>query len=152
MNCQRELCLHGDTYSGHPKAFSVVLKNIEIIKRENLVGNSRLIGIEMLNGFKEPQGKHQVVGNVRAIGLIGGKRIFKDKQTGEGYETLITSRLVNEAAKRGLISRSVTFNQDTLVFALPLIINKAEIGGMLEILDDATSAVEQDILSRLNGQ
>lgn len=138
--------LHGYTYSGHPMACSVALKNIEIIERENLVENSRLMGIEMLNGFKDLQRNHQIVGNVRALGLIGGMEIVKDKQTGEGFETLVTPRLVNEAAKRGLIIRSVTFNQDTLVFAPPLNINKEEIGKMIEILDETITAVEQEIL------
>lgn len=138
--------LHGYTYSGHAMSCSVALKNIEIIERENLVENSRLMGIEMLNGFKYLQRKHQIVGNVRALGLIGGMAIVKDKNTGEGFETQVTPKIVEEATKRGLILRAVTFDQDTLVFAPPLIINKKEIERMIEILDEAITAVEQEVL------
>src|SRR5690606_21876650 len=45
--------MHGFTYSGHPTAAAVGLKNSEIIERENLVENSRLMGEELLKGFKE---------------------------------------------------------------------------------------------------
>lgn len=138
--------LHGYTYSGHPMACSVALKNIEIIERENLVENSRRMGEEMLKGFIYLQREHRMIGDVRALGLIGGMEIVKDKLTGERFETHVSPLLVEEAAKRGLIIRSVTFDQDTLVFAPPLIINKKQIDRMIEILDDAITAVEQEIL------
>ncbi|MFP3381876.1 aminotransferase class III-fold pyridoxal phosphate-dependent enzyme, partial [Bacillus sp. SIMBA_069] len=44
--------LHGYTYSGHPMACAVALKNIEIIERENLIENSKQRGEELLAGFK----------------------------------------------------------------------------------------------------
>lgn len=138
--------LHGYTYSGHPMACSVALKNIEIIERENLVENSRLMGVEMLNGFKYLQKNHPIVDDVRALGLVGAIEIVKDKQKGERFETPLTPRLVDEAAKRGLIVRSVTFDQDTLVFAPPLIITKHEIDRMIDILDETLSVVEQEVL------
>lgn len=146
VNLSNGTLLHGYTYSGHPTACSVALKNIEIIERENLVENSRLMGEEMLKGFKYLQEKHEIVGDVRALGLIGGMQIVKDKKTGEGFEIPISPKLVAEAAKRGLIIRPVTFDQDTLVFAPPLIINKEEMETMMDILDESLTAVEQEIL------
>jgi adenosylmethionine-8-amino-7-oxononanoate aminotransferase len=51
---------------------------------------------------------------------------------------------VNEAAKRGLICRSVTFDgQDTIVLAPPLIIKKEEIEKVVLILHDAINEVER---------
>ncbi|MDF9763576.1 adenosylmethionine-8-amino-7-oxononanoate aminotransferase [Peribacillus simplex] len=92
------------------------------------------------------QSKHPIVGDVRALGLIGGISIVKDKQKGEGFETQLAPRLVAEAAKNGLICRSVTFDQDTLVFAPPLIITKSEVERIIEILDETFTAVEKEIL------
>ncbi|MFB5283391.1 aspartate aminotransferase family protein [Peribacillus asahii] len=137
--------LHGYTYSGHPTACSVALKNIEIIERENLVENAKLMGEELLKGFKYLQSNHRIVGEVRALGLIGGIEIVKDKLTGESFETPLSPKLAEEAAKRGLIIRTVTFDQDTLVFAPPLVINKAEIERMIDILDETMLAVEKEL-------
>ncbi|MFJ8246565.1 aspartate aminotransferase family protein [Peribacillus asahii] len=137
--------LHGYTYSGHPTACSVALKNIEIIERENLVENAKLMGEELLKGFKYLQSNHRIVGEVRALGLIGGIEIVKDKLTGENFETPLSPKLAEEAAKRGLIIRTVTFDQDTLVFAPPLVINKAEIERMIDILDETMLAVEKEL-------
>ncbi|MFJ7639896.1 aspartate aminotransferase family protein [Peribacillus sp. NPDC097225] len=136
--------LHGYTYSGHPMACAVALKNIEIIERENLIENSKQRGVELLAGFKMLQAKHPIIGDVRALGLIGGISIVKDKQTGEKFETPLAPRIVSEAAKNGLICRSVTFDQDTLVFAPPLIITKEEVEKLMEILDDTFAAIEKE--------
>ncbi|UOQ92136.1 aspartate aminotransferase family protein [Halobacillus shinanisalinarum] len=132
--------LHGYTYSGHPMACAVALRNIEIIENENLVENARNMGEEMLKGFQWIQGERDLVGEVRGLGLMGAVEILS-----QGKEPLAPA-IVNEAASRGLICRSVVFdNQDTLVFAPPLTINKQEVEQMIEILHDAIHAIEHNL-------
>jgi adenosylmethionine-8-amino-7-oxononanoate aminotransferase len=135
--------LHGYTYSGHAMACSVALKNLEIIEKEQLVDHAKQMGAELLAGFKELQNKHSIIGEVRAVGLMGAIEIVKDKQTNERFQTLLAPLIVTEAAKRGLVVRSVVFDgQDTLVFAPPLVINKEEMEQMMTILSDTFSAIE----------
>ncbi|MFB9760613.1 aspartate aminotransferase family protein [Ectobacillus funiculus] len=131
--------LHGYTYSGHPMACAVALKNLEIIERENLIENAEIMGQEMLKGFKWLQSNRKIVGEVRGLGLMGGIEIVKEQK----FSTPIAPLIVSEAAKRGLICRSVTFDgQDTLVFAPPLTISKTEIDQMIDILHDSILAFE----------
>ncbi|WP_129726023.1 aspartate aminotransferase family protein [Ectobacillus funiculus] len=131
--------LHGYTYSGHPMACAVALKNLEIIERENLIENAEITGQEMLKGFKWLQSNRKIVGEVRGLGLMGGIEIVKEQK----FSTPIAPLIVSEAAKRGLICRSVTFDgQDTLVFAPPLTISKTEIDQMIDILHDSILAFE----------
>ena len=137
----KDTLMHGYTYSGHPTACSVALKNIEIIERENLTENARIMGEELLKGFRYLQLKHEMIGDVRALGLIGGISFVKDKATGERFETPLSPKIASEAAKRGLILRTVIFDQDSLVFAPPLIITKEEIETMITILDEGLMAI-----------
>jgi adenosylmethionine-8-amino-7-oxononanoate aminotransferase len=131
--------LHGYTYSGHPMACAVALKNLEIIERENLIENAEIMGQEMLKGFKWLQSNQKIVGEVRGLGLMGGIEIVK----GQKFSNPIAPLIVSEAAKRGLICRSVTFDgQDTLVFAPPLTISKTELDQMIDILHDSILAFE----------
>ncbi|WP_342048594.1 aminotransferase family protein [Bacillus sp. OTU530] len=135
--------LHGYTYSGHPMACAVALKNLEIIEQEHLIENAEAMGREMLSGFKWLQANRSIVGEVRGLGLMGGIEIVKNPETKERFLTPVAPLIVSEAAKRGLICRTVTFDgQDTLVFAPPLTINKAEIERMIEILHDSILACE----------
>ncbi|MFC0190129.1 aspartate aminotransferase family protein [Fictibacillus aquaticus] len=138
--------LHGYTYSGHPMACAVALKNLEILERENLIQNARVMGEELLKGFQRIQSERGIVGNVRALGLMGAVEIVKNKETNERFAEPLAPKIVGEAARRGLICRSVVFDgQDTLVFAPPLIINQEEINELISILNDAIEAVETGI-------
>lgn len=129
--------LHGYTYSGHPMACAVALKNIEIIERENLVENAKVTGSLLLEGFQWVKSERKIVSNVRGKGLMGAVEIHHT-------EGPLSPLIVNEAAKRGLICRSVVFDhQDTLVFAPPLTIKKREIETIMTILNDAIKTVEK---------
>ena len=139
--------LHGYTYSGHAMACAVALKNIEIIERENLIANAQGMGQKMLEGFQKLQQQHDIIGEVRALGLMGAIEVVKNKATNERFEAPLAPHIVNEAAKRGLIFRAVVFDgQDTLVFAPPLMINQTELGAMIEILHETFTAVESSLI------
>ncbi|MDM5200866.1 aspartate aminotransferase family protein [Fictibacillus enclensis] len=143
--------LHGYTYSGHPMACAVALKNLEILERENLIDNARVMGEELLKGFKKIQSERSIVGDVRTLGLIGAVEIVKNKETNERFPEPLAPKVLAEAAKRGLIVRSVVFdNQDTLVFAPPLIINQQEINELIQILNESIEAVERTAFSASN--
>ncbi|WHY03450.1 aspartate aminotransferase family protein [Neobacillus sp. DY30] len=134
--------LHGYTYSGHPMACAVALKNIEIIENENLIENAKKMGDEMLRGFKWIQGERNIVGHVRALGLMGAVEI-NSKPMGQGP---LSPRIVAEAARQGLICRSVVFDDmDILVFAPPLSINKQEIDLLIETLNKSICSIEQGL-------
>lgn len=138
--------LHGYTYSGHPVACAVALRNLEIIERENLIANSSQMGEELLNGFINLQASFESIGDVRALGLMGAIEFMKVKEKEERFPQPLAPMVVTEAAKRGLILRSVVFNgQDTLVFSPPLIITKEQINDMMNILHEAIKAVETTI-------
>ncbi|OMP66244.1 aspartate aminotransferase family protein [Domibacillus epiphyticus] len=139
--------LHGYTYSGHPTACAVAIRNLEIIEQEHLIANAKAMGEEMLNGFKWIQSEREIVGEVRGLGLMGGIEIVKNQHTQERFQAPLVPQIVAEAAKRGLICRSVVFDgQDTLVFAPPLVINKREMSQLIEILNDSIQAIEKGMM------
>jgi len=128
---------HGYTYSGHPTAAAVAMKNLEIIKEENLMDNVNEMGQIMLEGFKWIKEQHSQVSDVRGIGLLGAISFHRE----EGADA-ITPKVVSAALERGLICRSVVYGgQDTLAFAPPFIINKEQMDDMIQIVNDAIQDV-----------
>ena len=128
---------HGYTYSGHPTAAAVAVKNLEIIKEENLMDNVNEMGQIMLEGFKWIKEQHSQVSDVRGIGLLGAISFYRE----EGADA-ITPKIVSAALERGLICRSVVYGgQDTLAFAPPFIINKEQMDDMIQIVNDAIQDV-----------
>ena len=77
---------HGYTYAGHPVACAVALKNLEIIEREGLVDRVRNdTGPYFAKALQERIAGHDLVGEVRSIGLMGAIEIVKDKATRERF-------------------------------------------------------------------
>jgi adenosylmethionine-8-amino-7-oxononanoate aminotransferase len=140
--------LHGYTYSGHPMACAVALKNLEIIEQEHLIENAEAMGQELLKGLYRIQQERKIVGKVKGLGLMAGIEIVKDSKTKERYAAPLSPAIVLEAAKQGLICRSVVLDdQDIVVFAPPLTINTDEIKKMIEILHNSISVIEADLAS-----
>src|SRR5699024_9107441 len=128
---------HGYTYSGHPTAAAVALKNLEIIKEENLIDNVNKMGKYMLDGFERIKEENSNVIDVRGIGLLGA--ISLDRPEGAEAKTPL---IVQEALKRGLICRAVVYDgQDTLAFAPPFTITEAEMDEILDIVNESIKTV-----------
>lgn len=139
---------HGFTYSGHPTAAAVGLKNIEIIEKENLVENARAMGEELLAGFKRIKEKLNIVGDVRAIGLLGAVELVEDPATNKRFapELKVAPRVIEALHQRGVICRSVSYEgTDIICFSPPLIMNKEQVDTMVEKLYDAILSVQKEL-------
>lgn len=112
---------HGYTYSGHPVACAVALKNIEIIEQEGLVERVRdETGPYFAKALAEKVAPHALVGEVRGFGLMGAIEIVKDKGTRERFSGGGAAGVaVRDAAiAEGLMLRAVG---DTMILSPPLI-------------------------------
>lgn len=139
---------HGFTYSGHPTAAAVALKNIEVIEKENLVENARKMGEVLLDGFKKIKEKLNIVGDVRGVGLLGAVELVKDPATNERFDSSlkVAPKVIEALHQRGVICRAVSYEStDIICFCPPLIINEAQIATMLEKLEDAILEVQNEL-------
>lgn len=139
---------HGFTYSGHPAASAVALKNIKIIENENLVENSRAMGDELLKGFEQVKNEINIVGDVRSVGLLGAVELVEDPATNKRFPAglKIAPKVIEALYERGVICRPVTYDGTAIVtFAPPLIVTKEQIDHMVEKLHDAILAVRKDL-------
>ncbi|WP_173918641.1 aspartate aminotransferase family protein [Halobacillus sp. Marseille-Q1614] len=142
---------HGFTYSGHPTAAAVGLKNIELIEEERLIENSRKMGVKLLEGFKEMRKRLEIVGDVRALGLLGAVELVKNPETNESFakHLHVAPRVIEELHKRGVICRAVTYEQsDIICFAPPLIIKEDQISEILDRLYDSILTVQKELQSQ----
>src|SRR5699024_6711597 len=136
---------HGFTYSGHPTACMVALKNIEIMETEGLIKNSLEVGKILANGLKFLEEKHWIVSGIRSMGLLGAFELYQNPYTKKRFdlEIEISKKVVAECLKRKLIVRSITYKgTDTIAIAPPLIITEEEMEKIMSIFSDAIGAVE----------
>lgn len=136
---------HGFTYSGHPTACAVALKNIEILETEGLVENSRKLGEKLFQGLKYLEENHQITADARALGLLGAISLFKDRDNREGFDFDLhaATAVVELCRERNLILRPLAFGMEAVAIAPPLIATEQDIDTIIEILSDAIKEFEQ---------
>lgn len=71
----------GSSYGGHAAACAVALGSIDIIEREGLVENARVVGGYTLSALHEALDEIPVVGNIRGLGLMIGIELVGDRET-----------------------------------------------------------------------
>lgn len=141
-----EVLFHGFTYSGHPTACAVALKNIEILENENLVEHTKQMESVLAKGFKYLEEQHAIVGKSRAKGLLGAFELLKDRDNGIQFDQAIAPLLVEECFNRKLIVRPVTYGGTNIIaMSPPLVITKEQIETMIAIFSDALGAIEKTL-------
>ena len=139
---------HGYTYSGHPVACAVGLKNLEIIEREGLVERVRSdTGPYFEQALRKRISGHPLVGETRAIGLMGAIEIVKDKATRERFKPAGSAAVVirDHAIANGLMMRATG---DTMILSPPLIWTRDTIDEACAIIVKALDLAYAEIGAR----
>jgi len=131
---------HGITFGGHPVQAAVALKNIEIMKRDQIVehvastqGDFRKKLVQLLD--------LPIVGDVRGTGFFYAIELVKDKDTrasfdDEDSETLLRGFLSPRLFERGLICRADDRGDPVIQISPPLIAGPEEFDQIVSILGD----------------
>lgn len=136
-----EVLQHLHTYGNHPVSCAAALKNIEILKRENLIQRAKTMGAYFLEGL-QTLAHHPTVGEVRGTGLWTAIDFAMDQKTRVPFPLDRLSSLVNRAKGKGLIIKTMG---PALEFAPSLIISKEEIDQAIKTLDQCISEEEKDL-------
>ncbi|MCK9553389.1 aspartate aminotransferase family protein [Aquamicrobium sp.] len=129
---------HGYTAGGHPVPAAVALENLRIIEENDLVGNAKRVGAHMQKRLRE-LADHELVGEVRGVGLIAGVELVAGKATRAPWKNAgALGLLVNgHLQENGVISRNMG---DTLGFCPPLIITESQVDDMVAAVKKALDA------------
>lgn len=132
INADTEMA-HGFTYSGHPVAAAVSIRNIELIEQLDLVGET---GRKTAAYFQEKLATlndHPLVGQTRGVGLLGALELVKNKQTRERFAPDGRAGTVcrTHCFETGVVMRAVG---DTMFLCPPLVITEAEIDELIALV------------------
>ncbi len=136
---------HGYTYSGHPVACAVGLANLEIIEREGLVDRVREdTGPYLIKALRDRIAGHSIVGEVRAVGLMGAIEIVRDKATRERFPGNGKAAVVvrDHAIANGIMIRATG---DTMILSPPLIWTRDTVDMACERIGRALDLAARDL-------
>lgn len=122
---------HGFTYSGHPVAAAVALKNIELLEEEGIVARVKNDISPYLQKRWQELASHPIVGETRGLGMVAGLELVKDKNTNERIAPDCKAGGVcrDFSMANGLIMRPCG---DTMIISPPLVITHKEVDELIE--------------------
>lgn len=140
MSDADRLFMHGFTYSGHPVACAVGLRNIQIIEEENLARNSAESGGRLHAELHRLLDDHPHVGEIRGQALMAIVELVGDRDSKEKLDPSQNAAGKLQAAlrERGLIARA---SNDGIAMAPPLILTNEQAGEIAQIVADSVSEV-----------
>jgi adenosylmethionine-8-amino-7-oxononanoate aminotransferase len=131
---------HGITFGGHPVASAVALKNIEIMKRDQIVEHVAATQ-DTFRAKLEQLLELPIVGDIRGTGFFYAVELVKDKDTKATFddaecETLLRQYLSPLLFERGLICRADDRGDPVVQISPPLVAGEEEFDQIVSILGD----------------
>jgi putrescine aminotransferase len=135
---------HGFTYSGHPTACAVGLRNLQIIEDERLVERAATLGAHLQKRLQDLR-THEIVGDVRGLGLLAGIELVRDRQSKESFDPSVGAarRVWLAALDEGVIVRSLP--GDVISICPPFVISEKQIDRMVDVLSGAIAKVSKQL-------
>jgi adenosylmethionine-8-amino-7-oxononanoate aminotransferase len=146
---EKAMYAHGITFGGHPVMAAIALKNIEIMKREQLVERVR----ENEEGLRSRLAQLldlPIVGDLRGTGYFWALELVKDKETRATFdddesEALLRGFLSGRLFEKGLICRADDRGEPVVQISPPLVAGPEEFDEIAGILGEVLAEAWQQI-------
>lgn len=124
------------THTGNPVCCAAALASIELVLKENLAANARVIGAVLHEKLRAMQSRYRQIGSVDGKGLVAGMAcVIPDTKEPDGN---LAWEVVRRTVEKGvLMFAPVGFGGATVKIAPPLVITEAAVLDGLTALEEA---------------
>jgi adenosylmethionine-8-amino-7-oxononanoate aminotransferase len=147
---------HGITYGGHPVAAAVALKNLEVMERDDILGNVRR-NEPYFQDMLDKLAEKPIVGDVRGAGYFHSLELVKDKDTKQTFdeeesEFLLRGFLSGRLFDAGLICRADDRGDPVIQLSPPLVAGREELDFIHDVLDTVLDEAWEEMQKHRNRQ
>ena len=129
-----------NTFGGNPVSCAVGIAVLEVLEREGLVENARIVGDYARQGLERLAKKHDLIGDVRGAGFFFGAELVQDRTSKEPAREEIR-RVVNRMRERGVLIGDTGMYDNVLKIRPPMPFSRNEADLLLSTLDDVLSTL-----------
>jgi len=119
---------HGSTFGGNPLVCAAAIATLHAILEDGILPRTVEMGAYLISRLEQLAEKYSCVDAVRGIGLMVGMSL-----------TIPGAEIVNKGHQRGVLLNVV--HDNVLRFVPPLVVEKADIDRMIELLDGILAEV-----------
>jgi len=131
---------HLSTFGGNPVSCAAALANIDYLLENRLADEAGRKGKYLLQRLRELQQKHQLIGDVRGLGLMVGVELVKDRK--------LKTPAPNEAAKirelalsKGVLLGHGGVKGNTVRIQPPLVITEEQLDKTVQVVDECLKEI-----------
>lgn len=121
------------TFGGNPVACAAGLAVLDVLEEEGLEENARVVGDHLLRGLRSID--HELIGDVRGLGLFLGVELVRDRETLEPATTE-ASRVVNRLRERGILAGTDGPHHNVIKLRPPLCFTREDAERVVAVLDE----------------
>ena len=128
--------MYFNTFGGNPVSCAAANAVLDVLEKERLQENARMVGEYALNGLRRLQAKHDLIGDVRGRGLFFAAELVKDRRS-RAPATAETKRVVNAMRERGVLISRIGVHDNVLKIRPPMPFSRDNADLLLATLDEA---------------
>jgi alanine-glyoxylate transaminase/(R)-3-amino-2-methylpropionate-pyruvate transaminase len=132
--------IHFNTFGGNPVSTASALAVLDVIDEDGLQQNAKERGAQVKAGLERLAKSHNVIGNVRGMGLMLGVELVRDPKTKEPAKGE-TADVLEATKEMGLLIGKAGLDGNILRVQPPLCITSDDVEFALDVFDRAFSAV-----------
>lgn len=132
--------IHFNTFGGNPVSMTQGLATMEVIDEQGIQQNALEVGGRLKDGLLGLQDKHDLIGDVRGLGLMLGVELVTDRQT-KLPASAEAAQVMERCKERGLILGKGGLKGNTLRIKPPMCITNDDADFLVECLDEVLGDV-----------
>lgn len=121
----------GGTYVGNPIAIAAGLAVLDVIEKQDLMLRAKIIGEQLMEGWKSIAASSGAVAEVRGLGAMVGVEFVSSE---------VTRNVVDRAVRSGLLCMKAGRDANVIRHLMPLVISDDQISEALGIFAEAVEA------------
>jgi alanine-glyoxylate transaminase/(R)-3-amino-2-methylpropionate-pyruvate transaminase len=133
--------VHFNTFGGNPVCMAAGLAVLDVIDEDGLQENSKVIGKRLKDGLKRLMSEHDLIGDVRGMGLMLGVEFVRDRATKDPAKAE-TLQILEEARAMGVLIGKGGIDGNVVRIKPPMCITAEDADYALEVLHRALQTVE----------
>jgi alanine-glyoxylate transaminase / (R)-3-amino-2-methylpropionate-pyruvate transaminase len=133
--------VHFNTFGGNPISMTQGLATLEVIDRENLQENARVVGEHLKQRLLDLQQRQPLIGEVRGLGLMLGVELIRNRETKEPANTE-TVELLERCKERGLLIGKGGLYGNVLRIKPPMCLTKDDADFLVDCLDEVMASLD----------
>jgi alanine-glyoxylate transaminase/(R)-3-amino-2-methylpropionate-pyruvate transaminase len=140
MDVARSLAqkIHFNTFGGNPVSMAAGLAVLDVIEEEHLQQNAKVLGARLKSGLAKLARSHQLIGDVRGMGLMLGVELVRDRTTKEPAKQE-TADLLEALREMSVLVGKGGLNGNVLRLKPPMCITEADVDYALDAIDRGLS-------------